>query len=44
MPTIIGVKHLRLRDITGGVDHELFERGRVGRDVVTGVDVAKIGP
>jgi hypothetical protein len=35
------MKHLRLRDITGCIDHELLEHGRPGHGVVTDVEVER---
>jgi hypothetical protein len=38
---MITMKHLRLRDVTGCIDHELLEHGRPGRGVVTDVEIER---
>ena len=38
---MVGVKHLRLRDVTGCIDHELLDHGRRGRIAVTDVEVER---
>jgi hypothetical protein len=39
--TMLTMRHLRLRDITGCIDHELLEHGRPGHGVVTDVEIER---
>jgi hypothetical protein len=38
---MIAMKHLRLRDITGCIDHELLGHARPGRGALTDVEVER---
>jgi len=38
---MIVMKHLRLRDVTGCIDHELLRHARPGRGAVTDVEVER---